>query len=91
MSNKQSNKQTNKQTNKQSNKQSNKNQEEEHDMLDDISHALLRPDMYIGTIEASMLPMWIYDEETTKHYGKVKIGKKIYEIELNDWEFKDLN
>jgi DNA topoisomerase-2 len=40
--------------------------EEEHDMLDDISHALLRPDMYIGTTEASMQTMWIYDEDSDK-------------------------
>lgn len=40
--------------------------EEEHDMLDDITHALLRPDMYIGTTEASMQTMWIYDEDADK-------------------------
>ena len=56
-------------------------QEEEHDMLDDISHALLRPDMYIGSVEASMLPMWIYDEETTKFIkSDIQFSPGIYKI-----------
>lgn len=55
--------------------------EEEHDMLDDISHALLRPDMYIGTTEASLQPMWIYDEESDKFTkSDIQFSPGLYKI-----------
>ncbi len=31
-----------------------------------------------------------FDDETKMHYGKVKIGKKTYEVELNEWDFNEL-
>lgn len=31
-----------------------------------------------------------FDEETNKHYGKVKVGGKIYDVELNEFEYEDL-
>jgi len=34
--------------------------------LDDIDHALLRPDMYIGTVDTNMVPMWIYSDEENR-------------------------
>ena len=68
-------------SNNESNKKSKKVIEEEHDMLDDISHALLRPDMYIGTVEASMQPMWIYDEESLKFIkSDIQFSPGLYKI-----------
>lgn len=29
-----------------------------------------------------------YDEDDKLHYGKVKVGKKTYEVELNDYDYK---
>ena len=64
-----------------SNKKTKKVVEEEHDMLDDISHALLRPDMYIGTVEASMQAMWILDEETNKFTkSDIQFSPGLYKI-----------
>lgn len=31
-----------------------------------------------------------YDEETQKYHGKVKVGKKTYELDLSEYEYKDL-
>ena len=63
------------------NKKSKKVVEEEHDMLDDISHALLRPDMYIGSVEASMLPMWIYNEDVQKFTkSDIQFSPGLYKI-----------
>jgi len=31
-----------------------------------------------------------YDEDTKKHYGKVTVNKKVYEVELTDWEHGQL-
>ena len=57
---------SNKVSNIKANKKSKQDVEEEHDMLDDISHALLRPDMYIGTVETNMVPLWILDSDNDK-------------------------
>lgn len=38
-----------------------KSVEEKYKGLDDISHILLRPDMYIGTVETNIVPLWILD------------------------------
>jgi DNA topoisomerase-2 len=40
--------------------------EDKYKKLDDIDHALLRPDMYIGTVDTNMVPMWILNEEDDK-------------------------
>ena len=32
-----------------------------------------------------------FDEETKKWYGKVKVSKKTYELELDDYEYRSLN
>jgi len=40
--------------------------EEKYKGLDDISHILLRPDMYIGTVETNMVPLWILDSDNDK-------------------------
>ncbi len=40
--------------------------EDKYKGLNDIDHILLRPDMYIGSVETNMVPMWILDEENTK-------------------------
>ena len=55
--------------------------EDEHDMLDDITHALLRPDMYIGTTEASMQTMWILDEDSDKFIkSDINFSPGLYKI-----------
>ncbi len=40
--------------------------EDKYKGLDDISHILLRPDMYIGTVETNMVPLWILDSDNEK-------------------------
>jgi DNA topoisomerase-2 len=40
--------------------------EDKYKGLNDIDHILLRPDMYIGSVDTNMVPMWILDEETEK-------------------------
>ena len=40
--------------------------EEKYKGLDDIAHILLRPDMYIGTVDTNIVPMWILDPTNEK-------------------------
>ena len=40
--------------------------EDKYKGLNDIDHILLRPDMYIGSVDTNMVPMWILDEESEK-------------------------
>jgi len=40
--------------------------EDKYKGLNDIDHILLRPDMYIGTVETNTVPMWVLDEENDK-------------------------
>lgn len=44
--------------------------EEKYKGLDDISHILLRPDMYIGTVETNMVSLWILSHENDEDEEK---------------------
>ena len=51
---------------KSNDKSKNMTVEDKYKGLNDIDHILLRPDMYIGTVDTNMVPMWILDEESEK-------------------------
>jgi DNA topoisomerase-2 len=44
--------------------------EETYKKIDNLEHVLLRPDMYVGSIEAVRQNMWIYDQENDKLVSK---------------------
>ncbi|CAG8462855.1 12168_t:CDS:10, partial [Ambispora leptoticha] len=46
-----------------------------------LEHILLRPDSYIGSVEATTQPLWIFDSETNKlAYKEVKYVPGFYKI-----------
>ena len=40
--------------------------EDKYKGLNDIDHILLRPDMYIGTVDTNMVSLWVLEDETQK-------------------------
>merc|ERR1711970_403875 len=44
--------------------------EETYKKIDNLEHVLLRPDMYVGSVESVRQNMWIYDSETDRLVNK---------------------
>ena len=61
-------------------KKKKKNVEEEFVKLDQIEHALTRPDMYIGTTEQTKDNMWVYDPPNGMAYRTVRLSPGLYKI-----------
>jgi DNA topoisomerase-2 len=40
--------------------------EETYKKIDNLEHVLLRPDMYVGSIETTKEKLWVYDDESGK-------------------------
>ena len=55
--------------------------EETYKKVDSLEHVLLRPDMYVGSIESSKEKMWVFDSETTKFVQKeIEFIPALYKI-----------
>lgn len=55
--------------------------EETYKKVDSLEHVLLRPDMYVGSIEASKEKMWVFDAETTQFVQKeIEFIPALYKI-----------
>lgn len=54
--------------------------EDKYKGLNDIEHILLRPDMYIGTIETNIIPMWILSEENKFIKSDILFSPGLYKI-----------
>merc|ERR1711990_190847 len=44
--------------------------EETYKKIDNLEHVLLRPDMYVGSVESVRQNMWIYDQDSDKLVSK---------------------
>jgi DNA topoisomerase-2 len=54
--------------------------EETYKKLDQIEHALQRPDMYIGAAKIITQKMWVYDEGVGMNYRKINYVPGLYKI-----------
>ena len=48
------------------NRKMGKTVEETYKKIDNLEHVLLRPDMYVGSIETTKEKLWVYDDESGK-------------------------
>ena len=53
--------------------------------IDNLEHVLLRPDMYVGSVESVRQNMWIYDTETDRLITKGKNFKLVafFKVDLS--------
>ena len=65
---------------KQSPKKKKKTIEEEYQKLDQIDHALKRPEMYIGTIQMISQEMWVYDKGVGMNLRKINFVPGLHKI-----------
>ncbi|ODQ79069.1 hypothetical protein BABINDRAFT_162139 [Babjeviella inositovora NRRL Y-12698] len=57
------------------------NASDQYQKLSQLEHILKRPDTYVGSVEATLMEMWIYDEETESMVEKtVTIVPGLYKI-----------
>ena len=55
--------------------------EDKYKHLTDLEHILVRPDMYVGTIETNNVGLWIYDKDTNKFSKKeILFSPGLYKI-----------